>query len=130
QRTHQLAAIMAFTRFDRAKDGVAEEPKGFVVLKRQQQLERSEIFVTRDRRRPAGAVAPLVAVQREGGRVERALCFVEAAPRLAAGDGPAHRHSSLPAKVLLQPLGESLSEPEQLALGHPGHKRTCQRWYL
>src|SRR5581483_5861479 len=60
QRTHQLAAVVAFTRFDRAKDGVAEEPKRFVVLKRQQQLERSKILVTSDRPRRTSAVVPVV----------------------------------------------------------------------
>src|SRR5581483_11143198 len=104
QRTHQFSAVVAFTRFDGAKDGVAEEPKRFVVLKRQQQLERSKILVACDRSRRTGAVVPLVTVRRQGGGLKRALCFVEAAPRLIAGDGPAHRNSSSAAKVLADPL--------------------------
>src|SRR4029079_4341516 len=79
QGAHQLSPVRAFGVLDRGEDGIAEQPQSFVVLQREQQLERAEVAIGGQR---SASVVGSVAVQTQLARLQRATGLVEAAPQV------------------------------------------------
>src|ERR1700736_3581584 len=125
QRPHQLTTIVALAGFDRREDRVAEQPEGLVVLEREQQLKRAEVLVGSDSRRGerrataarlTAVAVPTAARRSERDRLEGAPRFVEAPPRVGAGDGAASADPHAGSKTDRHPRADALGDPKQLRL--------------
>src|SRR4051794_24052885 len=117
QRTHQLPAVGALALLDRGKDGVAEQAQSIVVLQREQQLERAEVAVGGQQRRPRPVGAVLVSRERPG--LQRAARLVEGAAQLARRRRAAGAGRQLEADVARDPRADALGELEGVVLRPP-----------
>src|SRR5829696_8162326 len=99
ERAHELAAVVALAVLDRPEQRLAEQPQRVGVLQRQQQLERAEVAVGRQRAPVLGrtprAVGPVGRARAQLARLERAARLVVGLARTGdrdraagAGGGP------------------------------------------